>query len=263
MGLPVSRKNPKSSRHLALHLVSDLDGTWIPRPGRRPGLRRLEAFLDRQPGIVVTFATGRSLASTTEVLASLDARLPDHLVTDVGTGLYHQDGNGGWVEDQDYAAWVEARWPADLAGRLAIRGLPEGVRHQAGAVPRRRLALEVEPGWDLLPAAGRLREALDELGAQADVLPSGLRYLDVLPTGVDKGVAVRHLGLPLPVVACGDSENDRGIWRVADVPVVMADSPLEPGEPGIPWDRVVRPAAPGPEGILEVLRDLTRAGGAP
>ena len=257
------RKPANPPRPLRLHLVSDLDGTWIPGPGRRPGLRRLEAFLDRQPGIVVTFATGRSLPSAIEALAELDARPPDHLVTDVGTGLYHRDGKGGWLEDLDYAAWVEARWPADLGERLARRGLPEGVRLQPGAAPRRRLALEVVPGWELRQAAGRLREILDGLGVRADVLPSGSRYLDVLPAGVDKGVAVRHLGLPLPVVACGDSENDRGIWQVADLPVVMADSALAPGEPGIPWNRVVRPDIPGPEGILEVLRDLSMAGGLP
>lgn len=259
--MPRQPKNPP--RPLALHLVSDLDGTWIPSPDRRPGLRRLEAFLDREPGIVVTFATGRSLASVTALLEELGARPPDHLVTDVGTGLHHRDGDGGWVEDPEYARWVDARWPADLAMRLTRHGLPAGVRLQAMAAPCRRLALETVPAANLALAAEQLAAILAGMGVQADVLPSGERYLDVLPAGVDKGVAVQHLGLLLPMVACGDSENDHGLWRVADLPVLMADSALLPGQPGVPWDRVVRPSVPGPEGILEVLRDLKSSGGLP
>lgn len=242
---------------LVLHLVSDLDGTWIPGPDRPDGLRRLEAFLARQPGIVLTFATGRGLASARALLGERVGRLPEHLVTDVGTALHHRAPDGQWLEDPGYASWVEARWPADLAGRLAAAGFPEGVRPQAGVAPPRRLALEVDPGRDLVQAAARLRAVLAGLGAPVDVLPSGDRYLDVLPAGVDKGAAVEHLRLPLPVVACGDSENDQGLWRIADLPVLMADSPLVPGR-GEPWDRLVRPRAPGPEGILEVLRRLGR-----
>ena len=242
---------------LALHLVSDLDGTWIPGPDGAAGLKRLEAFLARQPGIVLTFATGRGLASALALLEARVGRMPEHLVTDVGTAVHHRAPDGQWLEDPAYAAWVEARWPAELGARLAGAGFPDGVRPQAGVAPRRRLALEVDPGRDLAEAAGRLRAVLAGLGAQVDVLASGDRYLDVLPGGVDKGAAVQHLRVPLPLVACGDSENDQGLWRVADLPVLMADSALAPG-PGAPWDRLVRPRAPGPDGILEVLRRLGR-----
>jgi len=242
---------------LSLHLASDLDGTWIPAPDRLEGLRRLEAFLGGHPGISLTFATGRGLASALALLERWAGRLPDHLVTDVGTALHHRTADGRWSEDQAYALWAGARWPAGLERRIRRADLPEGVRAQPGVATVRRLALEVEPGVSLADAADRLREALERLDLPAQVLPSHGRYLDVLPPGVDKGSAVMHLGLPLALVACGDSENDLSLWRVADLPVLMADSALAPMLPGM-----VRPRAPGPEGILEVLRELwTRGGG--
>jgi hydroxymethylpyrimidine pyrophosphatase-like HAD family hydrolase len=93
------------------------------------------------------------------------------------------------------------------------------------------------------------------------VLPSNGHMLDVLPRGVDKAAAVRHMALALPVVACGDSENDLSLWRMADLPVLMADSAVPPNLARAPWERMVRPRTPGPEGILEVLQGLASAGG--
>jgi len=241
---------------LSLHLVSDLDGTWIPAPERSAGLRRLEAFLDSQPGIVLTFATGRGLASALALLGQRVRRLPRHLVTDVGTALHHRTADGRWREDPDYARWVETRWPAGLERCLALAGYPEGVRPQPDVTPGRRLALEVAPGADLIQSAARLRSTLAGLGLPVDVLPSHGRLLDVLPRGVDKAAAVRHLGLPLPVVACGDSENDLSLWGIADLPVLMADSAIPRSLAQAPWERLIRPSAPGPEGILEVLQGL-------
>jgi hydroxymethylpyrimidine pyrophosphatase-like HAD family hydrolase len=241
-----------SPQRLALHLVSDLDGTWIlDTPAAEAGLRRLEAFLDRQPGIVLTFATGRGLGSALALLAARVRRMPEHLVTDVGTALFHRSPGGRWSEDPSYRAWVDARWPKDLDARLARAGLPDGVRPQTGVVACRRLALEVAPGVALDAAAARLRALLDRLDLRVQVLASHHRLLDVLPLGLDKGSAVRHLGLPLPVVACGDSDNDRGLWRVADLPVLMTGHSLADERPGL-----VRPIAAGPDGILEVLLSL-------
>jgi len=247
----------------ALHLVSDLDGTWIPADPEDPGLRRLEAFLAARPGIVLTFATGRGLASALDLLRARVGRMPDHLATGVGTALHHRTPDGCWVEDRAYARWVGRRWPAGLGEALA-RALPDGVRLQPEVAVRRRLALEVERG-DLREAAGRLRETLDRLGLRAEVLPSHGRLLDVLPPGVDKGTAVSRLRLPLPMLACGDSENDLALWRLADLPVIMADSPLAPpaDPPGAPWARLVRPREPGPAGILEVLEAFWARGGVP
>jgi hydroxymethylpyrimidine pyrophosphatase-like HAD family hydrolase len=78
---------------------------------------------------------------------------------------------------------------------------------------------------------------------------------------VHKGTAVEHLrkasSAGRPLVVCGDSENDLGMLRVADVAVIMADSQLRDLQAGSSA-RVVRPRSPGPAGILEVLLALAQ-----
>ena len=247
-------------RELTLHLVSDLDGTWLPAPNHQGDLALLEAFLAGHPGIVLTFATGRTLGSALAVLASLGAALPKYLIADVGTAIFQRDAQGRWRELEDYGQWVARRWNP-VAVERALRGtLPAGVTAQAGVVPCRRLALEVGCGTDLRRGALALAESLAAAGVEADILPSAGHCLDVLPRGVHKGTAVEYLqarhGLPRPLVVCGDSGNDLGMLRIADVPVLMASSSLPPDAPGLDSNRLVQPCAPGPLGILATLRGL-------
>lgn len=245
---------------LTVHLVSDLDGTWISDDHDPYGLRDLESFLAEQPGIILTLATGRTLSSALAVL-SLTARvMPRHLVTDVGAVIHHQGEPGTWVEDASYARWVDSRWNQGLAEKLALGTLGPGVQPQAGVFARRRLALQAAEGVELDRAARELARSLERAGLLADVVASSDRYLDVLPRGVHKGTAVQHLRaggkLPSPVVVCGDSENDLGMLRMADIPVIMPDGPLSARCPGLPRNRLIVAPSPGPQGILEVLRGM-------
>jgi hypothetical protein len=246
------------------HLVSDLDGTWLPAPDRRGDLAELEAFLGRHPGIVLTFATGRTLASALDALAATGTVWPVHLVTDVGTAIWERDPAGSWVELQAYARWVEQRWRPRLMTEALRAGLPPGVAMQVGVAPRRRLALEVARESDLEPAALGLGQVLADAGVKADILPSSGRCLDVLPPGVHKGTAIEFLetfrALPRPRVVCGDSENDLGMLRRADVAVVMASGPLARRGPRLCLRGEFRPEGPGPLGILEALLALSGSG---
>jgi hypothetical protein len=119
------------------------------------------------------------------------------------------------------------------------------------------VALETQPGRDLPGAAEDLARNLEQAGFNADVLASNDRCLDVLPKGVHKGSAVEYLQersrLPRPLVVCGNSENDLGMLRVADIAVLMADSSLRSDRLGVPPGHVIRSSSPGPGGILEVL----------
>jgi len=247
---------------LSLHLVSDLDGTWIPAEGNLGSLRELEALLGVNPGIVLTFATGRSLSSALSAIAASVKVLPRHFVTDVGTAIFHRMKDGSWAEDPEYAAWVGSRWDTHLLEGPIEGWLPFGVRRQPEVFASRRLALEVEAGQDVPRTAESLQTNLKMIGMVVDVLATG-RCLDVLPKGVNKGAAADYLQtrfkLPRPMVACGDSENDISLFQVADHSVLMADSPLGFDFPGMPREGIRRASELGPMGILEVVLSLTTA----
>ena len=244
---------------LILHLVSDLDGTWIPRELNDRKLRDLESHISQLRGLKLTFATGRSLHSVITDLSRHVLLWPQHLVTDVGTAIYYRASSGKWIEDAEYGRRIASRWDAEAAEQLST-SLPSTVRRQPGVHSRRRLALEVASGCEPKRALDDLVKHLEKNWFAADVLASGGRCLDVLPRGVHKGTAVEYLerGVRQPtfLMVCGDSENDLGMLRLADAAVLMASSPLKEEMVGIPAHRVYRPEADGPAGILEALSRL-------
>lgn len=242
----------------SLHLVSDLDGTWIPTEERLKDLRQLEFFLSEVHGLILTFATGRTLHSALTAISGSIALWPNHFITDVGTASYHRHGKR-WFEDVEYGRMVDGLWDPKAAERVA-QHLPNGICRQSGLHPRRRLALEMMPGYDLSRSTEALRTHLARAWFPADVLPSNACCLDVLPKGVNKGTAVafleRRIPTPSLLVVCGDSENDLGMFHKADVAVVMAGSPLTDDQLGYPGPRIIHPAGRGPAGILEALLQL-------
>ena len=250
---------PEPTMETTLHLISDLDGTWIPGEPHWGALRKLEAYLLSRPDLTLTFATGRSLRSALRTFGDLLLVWPRHFIVDVGTALFHARLGGGWVEDGEYAAFVNARWDLTPLRDAGPNWLPAGIREQPGAFAARRLALEVE-SWQTVPKAEReLRETLRRIGMVAEVLATG-RCLDVLPTGINKGTAAAFLQARLhpspPVMACGDSENDIALLGMADLPVLMADSRLDSRTTELPWERLHRTRFPGPRGIVEALLNL-------
>lgn len=51
----------------------------------------------------------------------------------------------------------------------------------------------------------------------------------------------------------GDSENDVGFLRRADLAGIMPGGPLAPGQDGLSPDKAFIATRPGPEGILALL----------
>jgi sucrose-phosphate synthase len=243
---------------IPLLLISDLDGTWLPGPGREADLTALETAVAAAPHIHLAFATGRTLPAALEALEGVGSSGPQTLVTDVGCALHRPDGAGGWAEDPSYCAAVEARWDSEAADRALLR-LPSGVSVQPGVSARHRLALQVDAGFDPVERAEPLAKLLESEGLVARILPSHGFYIDVLPVGVDKGFAVRFLRGELRdchVVSCGDSENDLDLFRAADTALLMSQHHLEDGHLDELAPILIRCTEPGPRGILVELRRL-------
>ena len=244
-----------------MHLISDLDGTWIHPCAPSAQLQTLENHLKDRPGITLTFATGRSLDSALALLEKHIQYWPNHLITDVGTALYHKTSSGAWEEDLSYAAWVTQRWQVEFLKLVSSQWMIKGLRYQLDVKPLRRIALEVLPRHSIARAKRSLEQNLARLGAQVDVLSTG-RCIDILPKGINKGSAAKFLHqrfeLPNPVIACGDSENDLALFSVVDTAIVMPDGPLNtrPKRPQI--RNALIPHTTGPAGILQALRSVAQ-----
>jgi HAD superfamily hydrolase (TIGR01484 family) len=214
-----SQAEPRSSAR-PVALASDLDGTFIPLPGRddnREALRVLHEQRSRAPFILI-FATGRRLQTVEGAIVEHGLPEPDWLVCDVGTSIYERVG-AGWsalaTYEERVAEVVTGKDRGDVERALA--GLTDltlqDVVHQkrfkisydAPATRAEELSLMI---------SSRLHEHDLPYEVTASVDPSGAHGLiDVLPRGVGKAFALKwlceHLKLEgTQMLYAGDSGND-------------------------------------------------------
>jgi Cof subfamily protein (haloacid dehalogenase superfamily) len=232
-------------------LIADIDGTLVPedkvvRPGVVAAIKAAQAR-----GVRVCLATGRQPRSA--------HRFVDAVGADPPTIVY----NGGLVYDFQAAGPLWARpLPLEDARRVlpVLRRFPETsplmyIFNNVFAERRtpfvdlyaRRDALTVQitPDFDQLlteaPAKflivgdpadlARVSRALTDLpGSTINQVFSQPDYLEVLPPGIDKGVALRELAeivhIPLPqIVAVGDAMNDLSMVQTAGLGVAVEGSP--------------------------------------
>lgn len=233
-------------------LVTDIDGTLVPESKVVPPGVVAAVKAAQSRGVRVCLATGRQPRSA--------KRFVDAVGADSPTIVY----NGGLLYDYPTA---RALWAHPLPLEDARRVLP--VLHRFPetspmvfifnrvfaerqtplvALYARRDALKVEiaPGFaELLteapakflivgnrPDLDRLSQALAELpGPPVNRVFSQQDYLEILPPGVDKGVALRELAkvanAPLEqIVAVGDAMNDLAMLQAAGLGVAVEGSPL-------------------------------------
>nr|WP_320133254.1 HAD family hydrolase [uncultured Holophaga sp.] len=243
-----------------LHLVSDLDGTWIRPCSPQAHLRALESHLKERERLVLTFATGRSLASSLSLLEAHVQFWPDHLITDMGTAIHHRRADGGWTQDADYAAHVAGTWDGSFLHFESELWRPEGLQPRPGGDSPFHLAFDILPGYRFRSLCAELQDRLQGLGVQVDVLGTHAG-VDILPRGINKGSAAlwlrRACGLSGPLVACGDTENDLELMADADVAILMPDAPLKTNSRRKRIRHTFFPRDPGPAGILQALRSQT------
>ncbi len=222
-------------------VVSDLDGTLLPRSGR-PGRRTREILSEvRRRGIHFSIATGRLFHHALPIAAELD--LDDPLICCDGALTMDTCGGGTSRELQlphatAREAFAQLFFYADdifLLGRDLIYASPEAdaqlVSPWGSRVVRFDPADDLPDGLqailsfgqrDLLAqAAVLLRDALPAVETTlVEDMRQGLVPLLVRPRGADKGAALAdlraRLGLhPAEVLAFGDWPNDLPMFREA------------------------------------------------
>jgi len=255
MTVITSDRWPRQLDPARLVLATDLDGTLL--AGTHEARRRVrELFSGALPHARLVFVTGRGLETVIPLLSDPTVPRPHYIIADVGATIVDADLR----PVEPLAHEIAATWPGSQAVLRALEGFPGLVRQ---SVPQERRCSFLASEEAITPA---LKAAVDALGC--DLLFSAGQYLDVLPRGVGKGVAVRRLAEVAGfdqehIVVAGDTLNDLSMFEAGFRGVVVgaAEPALAQAVRKLP--RTVVADAAGCGGILEAFeRQGLRCDGA-
>jgi sucrose-6F-phosphate phosphohydrolase len=203
-------------------LATDMDGTIIPlevTPEQREAIRRFRITVENKPDFCLAYVTGRDLPLAEKGIRQHELPIPDILVCDVGTSVYHMT-DSGFQEDQEYVRLME-----EARGGLDVRD----VRHELAHLPElliqvdekqsaSKLSYHLTRESDHQEVVASVHDRLQEIGGALQAVysvgaPHGTGLLDVLPNGVAKDFAIKYLQSHTGVQAdsmvyAGDSGND-------------------------------------------------------
>jgi sucrose-phosphate synthase len=186
-------------------LISDIDNTLL---GDKRALKQLTGWLQsHRSKLAFGIATGRSIESAIAILKKNKVKIPDILITSVGSEIHY---GKKLVPDLGWAAHIRYLWRKDSLAEALLK-FP-GLKLQAPENQREfKLSYIAKP--ESMPPLNEIYEYLHELKLHAQLIYSHEEFLDVLPIRASKGHAIRYLaykwGLPLEnFLVAGDSGND-------------------------------------------------------
>ena len=191
-------------------LVTDLDNTLV---GDDEATQVLNQFLQsKRSQICWVYATGRSYASTCELIAQKQLLAPDYLIAGVGSEIY-QDG----TLDLDWAEYLSQDWDKMAIASLAqqfSQPKPQSVKEQNPW----KISYSLERAAENSLTVQALQQKLTESGLAAQIIFSSNSDVDLLPQTSNKGNALTYLQKRLQIpseatLVCGDSGNDISMFE--------------------------------------------------
>jgi len=202
-------------------LVTDLDNTLV---GDDEATQVLNQFLQsKRSQICLVYATGRSHASTSELIAQKQLLAPDYLIAGVGSEIYH-DG----ALDLDLAEDLSQGWD-----KMARSSLAQQFSQLKSQSPKEqnpwKISYSLEPAAENSSTVQALQQKLTESGLPAQIIFSSNRDVDILPQTSNKGKAITYLQKRLQIpseatLVCGDSGNDISMFEQDVRGVIVANA---------------------------------------
>jgi len=220
-------------------LACDMDGTVIPLEEGAGWEADVSAFRERvvaRPELCLAYVTGRDFPLALRGMEKHGLPRPVYLACDVGTSVYIEQA-GAYVLDGGYARDMQEAWGGVSAGEVrerAARVAGFQLQREDRQTPF-KVSYELSPSADHGALLRALEHRLGDLRDRVRVVYSvqasdGLGLLDLLPAGVAKDFAVRHIlrdtGLdPDRLVYAGDSGNDAAAMLAGFKGIVVGNAP--------------------------------------
>lgn len=202
-------------------LVTDLDNTLVGDDEATQVLnQRLQS---KRSQIYLVYATGRSYASTCELIAQKQLLAPDYLIAGVGSEIY-QDG----TLDLDWAEYLSQDWDKMAIASLAQQFSqlkPQSLKEQNPW----KISYCLEPAAENSSIVQTLQQKLTESRLPGQIIFSSNRDVDILPQTSNKGNALTYLQKRLQIpseatLVCGDSGNDINMFEQDVRGVIVANA---------------------------------------
>lgn len=221
-----------------LLICTDLDRTLIPN-GPEPesrGARNYFARLVTRDEVSLAYVSGRHRALVEQAMVNYGLPVPDFVIGDVGTTIYHVGSDGRWRYEQNWEDEIARDWNGkthdDL--RQLLQDIKELRLQEHAKQNRCKLSyyLPVYCDQDALAEIIQARFSLD--GIKARLIwsvdePAGVGLLDVLPARASKYHAIEALMRMQKynvknTIFCGDSGNDIEVLASPVPAVLVANS---------------------------------------
>lgn len=202
-------------------LVTALDNTLV---GDDEATQVLNQFLQsKRSQICLVYATGRSHASTSELIAQKQLLAPDYLIAGVGSEIY-QDGS----LDLDLAEDLSQGWD-----KMAIASLAQQFSQLKSQSSKEqhpwKISYSLEPAAENSSTVQAWQQKLTESGQPPQIIFSSNNDRDILPQTSNKGNAITYLQKRLQIpseatLVCGDSGNDISMFEQDVRGVIVANA---------------------------------------
>ncbi|MGD2118602.1 MAG: HAD-IIB family hydrolase [Chromatiales bacterium] len=217
-----------------LLICTDLDRTLIPNgpQSESPGARQHFSMLASRPEVTLAFVSGRHRALVEKAITNYRLPVPEWVIGDVGTTIYHVGEQQDWQLLTDWENEIARDWNgkthADV--KALLTGLRDLRSQERSKQNKYKLSYYVPLHVNRDVLSSMIQERMQQNDIKARLIwsvdePAGVGLLDVLPVRASKYHAVETL-MKLydfdynSTVFCGDSGNDIAVLA-SPVPAVL------------------------------------------
>jgi len=190
-------------------LVCDLDDTLT---GDKEAIEKFNYVLPIS-NFYLVYSSGRFMKSMMSLIASSGLVKPNVIVANLGTEIYY---GPNWIKDRNWEKELKKHWEKEkIVSTLDNFDLKSQPFEKD---------LVVSYYTEDKKLVSILKQKIKE--CKAKVVHTKNKFLDVMPENAGKGNAAKYLGkkMNLPIVCCGDSENDEDMLIKSDYGVLVKNS---------------------------------------
>jgi len=224
-----------------LLICTDLDRTLIPNgpQSESPHAREHFALLAARPEVTLAYVSGRHRALVQQAIRNYLLPMPDFVVGDVGTTIYHVEPEQEWQRQIEWEKEIALDWSGrtheDL--KTLLHGISELRLQERSKQNDYKLSYYVPTFCKQAQLEEKIQRCLESADIKASLIwsvdePLGVGLLDVLPARASKYHAIEAMmrmhGFDYGnTVFCGDSGNDIEVLASPIPSVLVANNQLE------------------------------------